>query len=107
MKVQIYAVFDMASGTYEKPFFSTADALVRREFQNVATAADTPINQHPKDYSLWRLGNFDDNSGKVNDEANECLCTAMEIIAQSQHVDPEKQLDLVKEIAHLTPGGTA
>ncbi len=84
MKVQLYAVFDMASGTYEKPFFSTTDDLVRREFENVATAKDTPIGKHPKDYSLWRLGNFDDNTGTVKDEANECLCTALEIMSQSQ-----------------------
>jgi len=105
VKVQLYAIFDMASGVYEKPFFSTADDLVRREFLNAATAAETPISKHPKDYSLWRLGNFDDNTGIVQNESNECLCTAMEIIAQSQQVNPEKQLDLVKEIDNY--GGTA
>ncbi len=104
MKVQLYAVFDMASGTYEKPFFSTADDLVRREFQNVATAADTPIGKHPKDYSLWRLGNFDDNTGLLKNETNECLCTALEIISQSQRINTDKQLDLVKDIESY--GGT-
>lgn len=96
MNVQLYAIFDQASGVYEKPFFSTADDLVRREFYNVATAADTPISKHPKDYSLWRLGNFNDNTGKLMDEQNECLCTAMEIIAQSRQID-KTQMELLED----------
>jgi len=102
MKIQLYAIFDMASGIYEKPFFSTADDLVRREFLNVATSAETPISKHPKDYSLWRLGNFDDNTGLVQNETNECLCTALEIISQSQKVDGQKHLDLEQSIASLS-----
>lgn len=96
MKVQIYAIFDMASGTYEKPFFSPADDIVKREFLNVATAADHPINRHPKDYSLWRLGNFDDNTGLIQDEVNECLCTALEVISQSRTVD-RVQMDMLEK----------
>ncbi len=84
MKVQLYAIFDTCSGIYEKPFFSTADDLVRREFQDVATTPDHQINKHPEHYSLWRLGNFDNNTGKVVDEANECLWQAIEAIAQSE-----------------------
>jgi len=88
----------MASGVYEKPFFSPADDIVRREFLNVAVEAGTPISKHPKDYSLWRLGNFDDNTGLVQDETNECLCTAMEIISQSQQVDTAAMAALEKKV---------
>ncbi len=103
MKVQLYAIFDMCSGAYEKPFFSTADDLVRREFLNAATAADTPIAQHPKDYSLWRLGNFDDNTGEVKNENNECLCTALEIISQSRTVDPAAMAALEAKVNGSDP----
>ncbi len=84
MKVQCYAIFDTCSGIYEKPFFSTADDLVKREFQDIATSADHPIAKHPEHYSLWRLGMFDNNSGKLTDEKNECLWQAVEAISQSQ-----------------------
>ncbi len=86
MKVQCYAIFDTCSGIYEKPFFSTADDLVKREFQDIATAADHPISKHPEHYSLWRLGTFDNQTGKILDEQNECLWQAVEAIAQSQTV---------------------
>ncbi len=103
MKVQCYAIFDTCSGIYEKPFFYTADDAVRREFQDVATAADHPICKHPEHYSLWRLGNFDNTTGKIINEENECLWTAIEAISQSQVVD-KQQLELLDE--KLSPGGT-
>ncbi len=83
MKAQIYAIFDTCSGIYEKPFFHTADDAVKREFQDVVNTVDHPINRHPEHYSVWRLGNFDNLTGDVVDEANECLWTAMEAISQS------------------------
>ncbi len=88
MKVQCYAIFDSCSGIYEKPFFSTTDALVKREFQDVATTDDHPIAKHPEHYSLWRLGVFNNENGDLQDEANECLWTAIEAISQTQVVSP-------------------
>ncbi len=87
MKVQLYGIFDQCSGIYEKPFFSTADDLVKREFQDVATSIDHPIAKHPEHYTLYRLGNFNNETGQIIDEENECLWTALEAISQSQHVD--------------------
>ncbi len=89
MKVQIYAIFDTCSGIYEKPFFHTADDQVRREFQDVATTADHPINRHPEHYSVWRLGALDNLTGKVTNEQNECLWNAVEAISQSQQIAPK------------------
>ncbi len=105
MKTQIYAIFDQAAGIYQKPFFGLSDGEVKRSFMDVATAADHPIAKHPEDYTLYRLGNFDDNTGLVQNEENESLCTAQEIISQAQSINPEKQRDLVDEI-NQSPGLT-
>jgi len=88
MKVQCYAIFDSCSGIYEKPFFSTTDDLVKREFQDVAVSADHIISKHPEHFSLWRLGNFDNETGRILDEPNECLWNAVEAISQSQIIPP-------------------
>ncbi len=84
MKVQLYAIFDTCSGIYEKPFFHTADDAVKREFQDVVNTPDHPINKHPEHYSIWRLGNFDNTTGKVIDERNECLWQGVEALSQEQ-----------------------
>jgi len=96
MKVQLYAIFDTATGVYEKPFFGQSDGEVKRSFMDIANDADHPIGKHPEDYSLYRLGNFDDNTGMVLNEENECLCTAHEIIASSRNPDP-RQMQLLEE----------
>ncbi len=87
MKQQIYAVYDTCAGIYDSPHFANSDDLVKRQFQDIASGTDNPIAKHPEHYSLWRLGAWDNTTGKINDEKNECLCTALEIISQSQTVE--------------------
>ncbi len=98
MKQQIYAVYDTCSGLYESPHFATSDDIVRRQFQDICTAADNPIAKHPEHYSLWRLANWDNTDGKINNEKNECLWQAIEAISQSQAVDQHKQAALTAQI---------
>ncbi len=98
MKQQIYAIYDSCAGIYDSPHFANSDDIVRRQFQDIATAADNPISKHPEHYSLWRLGGWDNTNGKINNESNECLWQALEAITQSQTVNQPAQLDLVEEI---------
>ncbi len=106
MKVQCYAIFDTCSGIYEKPFFSTTDDLVKREFQDIAVSADHPISNHPEHYSLWRLGNFDNNTGKILNEPNECLWQAVEAISQSQAVTGNNGTELKDYRPNMSAGTT-
>ncbi len=103
MKTQIYAIFDTAAGVYQKPFFGLSDGEVKRSFMDVCTSADHPVGKHPEDYSLYRLGNFDDNTGLLINEDNECLCTAHEIISQSRNIDPAAMAALEQRVNSLDP----
>ncbi len=106
MKQQLYAVFDTCAGIYDSPHFSNSDDVVKRQFADIATVADNPISKHPEHYSLWRLANWDNQNGKVLNEANECLCTALEIISQSHMVDGlANQRALEAEINPIGPNG--
>ncbi len=98
MKVQCYAIFDSCSGIYEKPFFSTTDDLVKREFQDVVNAADHPICKHPEHYSLWRLGTFNNENGQMTNEDNECLWTGVEATAQNQTINQAAMSALEKKV---------
>jgi len=81
MKLQIYSIFDTASGTYQRPMFARADGEIMREFQNISNDDNHPCGEHPEDYSLIRLGNFNDQTGQVINEDNECLATGLEMVA--------------------------
>ncbi len=84
MKTNIYSIYDTASATYQKPIFARADGEIMREFQNICSEKEHPCGQHPEDYSLIRLGNFNDQNGLVINEENECLATGLEMIALSR-----------------------
>ncbi len=104
MKQQVYAVFDTCAGIYDSPHFGNSDDLVKRQFQDIATGTDNPIAKHPEHYSLWRLGAWDNNTGTITDEKNECLWQAVEAISQSQIIAPE--LSVVADDPMYKPGLT-
>ncbi len=104
MKLNIYSIFDTASALYLRPLFAQSDGQALRSFSDVAVDTDHEIGSHPEDYSLFRLGIFDDNSGKITNENNECLSTALEAVARARNKngDQFELLDVTQ-----SPGGTA
>ena len=100
MKLNIYSIFDTASGLYSRPYFTQSDGEAIRSFHDIAVDAEHPVGRHPADYTLFRLGIFDDNTGKLIDEDNSSLCNALERIASAQNVKQD-ELDLFDK--KLTP----
>jgi len=98
MKLNAYSIFDTASGLYSRPFFGQSDGEAKRSLQDISTDAEHPVGKHPEDYSLHRMGTWDDTTGTFHNEENECLCTALELVALSRTVNKPAQLDLVNEI---------
>lgn len=107
MRLNIYTIFDQASGVYKRPFTAQADGEVIRVFKDMALNKDHEIGAHPEDYTLWRIGTFDDNKAIVVAEDKECLGTALEMVASAQTVDAVKKADLEAEILEMSPGGSA
>lgn len=85
MKSQFYSIFDTASGLYLRPFLAQSDGQAKRSFSDIAVDADHEVGRHPEDYSMIRLGIFDDNNGKIVDEQNETLITGLEAVAASRN----------------------
>ena len=87
MRVMVYTIFDTASGAAMRPFFSQGDGAAIREFSDLAVSADHPIGKHPEDYSLFRIGQFDDNKITLIQEDKECLITGLEAVAASRQIE--------------------
>ena len=92
MKLNIYSIYDTASGLYSRPFFTPSDAEAIRSFSDISQDAEHPIGKHPEDYTLFRIGTFDDNKALINNEENESLCTALERIAATRKFQDEPDL---------------
>lgn len=98
MKLNIYTIFDTASGAYMRPFFLQSDGQAIRSFTDIATDADHEIGRHPEDYTLFRIGIYDDNRGELIPEVKESLATALEVVAKTRMVDKDKQESLLKSV---------
>ncbi|WNK14764.1 MAG: nonstructural protein [Microvirus sp.] len=65
MKMQIVAIRDRAVDTYGRPSFVPSLGHAIRSFGDELNRAgqDSPMNQHPEDYDLFHLGEYDDQDG--------------------------------------------
>jgi len=61
--LSMYAIFDRAVGKYMQPFFAMADGQAVRMFVDAINDSTTTLGKHPEDYSLNKIGVFDDASG--------------------------------------------
>jgi len=61
----MYAVKDKAADAFIPPFFLPTDSMAIREFLAAAQDTSTRFAKHPHDYSLYKLGMFDDGNGAV------------------------------------------
>lgn len=65
MKHGMYSVKDKAADAFLPPFFLPTDGMAVREFMHCCGLPDHKFRLHKYDYSLYKLGEFEDGSGKV------------------------------------------
>ena len=89
MKVKIYSIYDSKAESYAKPIFADRVGEVIRSFGDIANDKSHPIGKHPEDYSLYEIGEWDDDAGTVENT--------------TPHKSLGKALDFVKNT--LAPSG--
>lgn len=65
MVLKIYAVYDSVAGSYGLPFFCENDGVALRSFSALSLDPSSYVSKFPKDYLLFCLGVYDDDSGKI------------------------------------------
>ena len=63
-----YSIKDAKANVFSAPFFSINDQTAQRSFEQAKKDSNTTISQNPEDYSLYRLAQFDDQSGELHTE---------------------------------------
>jgi len=63
-----YSIKDAKANVFSAPFFSINDKTAQRSFEQATNDPNTTINKNPEDFSLYRLGNFNDQSGEIYPE---------------------------------------
>lgn len=62
MKLPVYAIRDVRS-TFTGLTVDTNDATAARNFAHAVMQVGSIMNSHPQDFSLYRLGEFDTDTG--------------------------------------------
>ena len=102
MRHFIYSIYDVAAHAYLRPFTAPADGVAERIFRDTAQDEKHEIGKHPDHYALFRIGQFDDNTGGVKGEGPECLLTGVQAAAGSDEESPDMEF-----FRNVSPGGTA
>lgn len=86
MKLNFYSIYDVATGAYMRPFLMPADAAAERAFKGLALDAEHDIGKHPEDYTLFKVGIFDDNTGQIIAFDPEKVVTALALVSASRNI---------------------
>ena len=92
MILRICVVRDVKAECYMNPMFFQSDAQAARSFKDAVNdnSGKSEIGQHPEDYALFALGNFDQRTGQI-----EVLDAPLHIVSGITQIDND-QLEMVQ-----------
>lgn len=62
-KLLAFSVFDVKAEVYGTPIFFATKGLATRTFEEQCNKPDSPIAMHPADFTLFHVGEFDQDAG--------------------------------------------
>ena len=65
MKQKLYTVYDVKSETYTAPTAHPARGQAIRSFSDAVNSGQGVISDHPADFTLFEIGEFDINTGEL------------------------------------------
>jgi len=89
MNMTMYSLYDTAAVVYMRPFFCQADGQAMRMFTDLVLDAEHEVGRHPEDYSLCRIGRWNDATAKLDNEDVSVLATGLEVVANSRTVNKD------------------
>lgn len=103
IKKNLYAIIDTASGVYDGPFKGLSDGQMIRTFTDIAVDPEHPVGKHPEDFSLIKVGTWNEGTGELEDLQNMTMITGLEAVAESRKVKSGSLVEFDKDVSF---GGT-
>lgn len=99
MILNIYSLFDQAAEAFTQPFFMHNDGLAIRAFQDNINATDTNVGQHPEQFTLYKLGTYDDTNGSIEPSVPTSIALGQELVNPTEKDNTKKLLEqILKEV---------
>lgn len=99
MIYKVFAVFDSKVGAYTVPRFARSTGEMLRIFSHTVnqTSDDNGIAANPEDYTLFQIGEYDDEKGAMISSSPVSLGVALEFKTESYMASPNGSLDVHAE----------
>jgi len=79
MKQLLFVVYDSKAELYNFPFQMQTKGQAIRGFTDLANDVNTTIGQHPEDFTLFQIGEYEDTKGEFTIlDAKQSIGTALE-----------------------------
>lgn len=80
MILKVYSVYDEKAGIFAQPFFMPNKGTALRAMSGVFKNTEHEFSKFPQDYTIYELGDYDDNSGRINSyDKPEHVCRISEL----------------------------
>jgi len=66
MKLKIFSIYDSKAEAYKQPFFMLTKGEALRGVMQLLEDNNHLFSKHPGDFTLFELGEYDDNNGKMS-----------------------------------------
>lgn len=63
MLLRAYTIYDVKALQYHSPWFQHTDGMAVRALMDLVNDPNTNIGRHPRDYTLYMCGTYDDATG--------------------------------------------
>lgn len=80
MRMIAVSVFDVKAGIYTQPTFVVGVGAAIRSFTDAVNEQGHPFAKHAADYTLFRVGEWDDEQGVFHAEVPQSLGNALEFV---------------------------
>ncbi len=78
MLLKVYTVYDSKSEAYMQPFYTQTHGQAMRSFADTANDKQSTISRHAGDFTLFQIGEFDDENASFKDTLHVNLGCALE-----------------------------
>jgi len=84
MKLALYSVYDLVAKTYSAPYASASDAMAIRALLTVVRDTNSQLNQHPHDFRLFRLAEWNDENGEITVDLPHLVVNVIDLVSTKE-----------------------
>jgi len=96
VKHHIFTIHDSAASAYLPPFILHQEGIAIRTFTDCVNDPNHQFSKHPKDYTIFNIGEFDDSNGVITPlQIKKPLGNGLDFVSKSEDTN---QLPILQEV---------